>query len=457
MKNPPLPARSITLALAAALSPAFASAQTATEAEVARLQAEVAAMRAEMDAMKAGGAGGAGDPDPFAADREAETRRIVDEAIAAVGAGNTGTGGAVEGGMSAGYNGKSFVLEGDGYTMEIGGQLQFRYAFNADDGREADDTETLDGFEFRRTKIGFEGSLLDPDFEYTLVLATNRDGGDIFVEDAIIGYTFENGVSLQAGLFKLPFAYEELLSSKRQLAADRSLSTEYFTLNRSEQIQVQVPLGEFGRTYVSFSDGGNRNNTGALNDATDFAFTGRAEFRLAGDWKQMKDLVAYNDEFALFASVAAHTEKARDAGPVDGDTTLAYTADVIAKAGNLALMGAFYGASADEAEAEPLGFVVQAGLNVTEKLQPFARYDFLDNDVTDVSAVTAGFNYFLNGHNAKFTLDGVYVIEPDGDVDANALPGLNGGAYSSGLALDDDGLNGDDSQFAVRAQFQLLF
>ena len=77
--------------------------------------------------------------------------------------------------------------------------------------------------------------------------------------------------------------------------------------------------------------------------------------------------------------------------------------------------------------------------------------------MTDVSAITAGFNYFLNGHNAKFTLDGVYVIEPDGDIDAGALPGINGGSYSSGLGLDDDGLNGDDGMFAVRAQFQLLF
>ncbi len=435
--------RTRTAALARSPWPALplaASAQTASDAEVARLQAEVAAMRAEMDAMKAGGASW------MDADREAETRRIVDEAMTSVDAGNTGTGGAVEGGMSAGYNGKKFVLEGDGYTMEIGGQLQFRYAFNRDEGRgDAGDSSDLDGFEFRRTKIGFEGSLIDPDFEYTLVLATNRDGGDIFVEDAIIGYTFENGVGIQAGLFKLPFAFEELLSSKRQLAADRSLSTEFFTLNRAEQIQLSVPIEDVVKTYLSFSDGGNTNNTGALNDENDYAFTGRAEVRVVGDWKQVKDLVAFDDTFALFVGGAAHVQKAKDQGGLDGDTTFAYTADAVMKAQNLALMGAFYGASADEADLNQLGFVVQAGYNLTEKLQPFARYDFVDNDVTDVSAVTAGFNYYLNGHNAKFTLDAVYVIEPEGDIDANSLPGLNGGSYSSGLGLDDDGLNGDDA------------
>ena len=444
-------------AVALAAAPTLATAQTATEADVARLEAQIEAMRTEMNQMRAG------DATWMDADREAETRRIVDQALSEAdsntdaSAGNLGTGGAVEGPMSAGYNGKSFALEGEGYSMEIGGQLQFRYAYNLDDGREAADNESLDGFEFRRTKIGFEGSIVDPDLEYVLVLATNRDGGDIFVEDAIIGYTFENGVGIQAGLFKLPFAYEELLSSKRQLAADRSLSTEFFTLNRSEQIQLTVPIAEVAKTYVSFSDGGNRNNTGALNDAADYAFTGRAQFRLAGDWAQMKDLVAFNDGFALFAGAAAHVQKGTDNNNVDADTTFAYTADAVVLAQNLALMAAYYGASADESELQQNGFVVQAGYNVTEKLQPFARYDFVDNDVTDVSAVTAGFNYFLNGHNAKFTLDGVWVIEPDGDVDGNALPGLNGGTYSSGLGLDDDGLDGISDVFAIRAQFQLLF
>ncbi|BAM04883.1 phosphate porin [Phycisphaera mikurensis] len=456
--NRTLPTRPLALAAAlAAVSPALAHGQAtaASEAEILRLQAEVAAMRAEMDAMKAG------DATWMDADREAQTRRVVEEAIAEadVTAGNTGAGGAVEGGMSAGYNGKKFVLEGEGYTMEIGGQLQFRYAFNRDAGRDAGtgDASDLDGFEMRRTKLGFEGTLLDPDLEYTLVFAAPRNGGDFFIEDAIIGYTFENGVGLQAGLFKLPFAFEELLSSKRQLAADRGLSTEFFTLNRAEQVQLSVPVADVAKTYLSFSDGGNRANTGALNDATDYALTGRAQFRLAGDWGQVKDLVAFEDEFALFAGVAGHVEKAKDQGGLDGDTTFAYTGDAVMKVQNLALMGAFYGASADDADLNQLGFLAQAGYNLTEKLQPFARYDFVDNDVTDVSAVTAGFNYFFNGHKAKFTLDGIYVIEPDGDVDAGALGGLNGGTYSSGLGLDDDGLNGDDSMFAVRAQFQLLF
>ena len=51
----------------------------------------------------------------------------------------------------------------------------------------------------------------------------------------------------------------------------------------------------------------------------------------------------------------------------------------------------------------------------------------------------------------------MWVIEPDGDIDGNALPGLNGGTYSSGLGLDDDGLDGISDLFAIRAQFQLLF
>lgn len=446
------PTSSLRVRTTAALLGAFlasaslaASAQTSTDAEVAALQAEVAAMRAEMAALRGGAASWQ------AADREAETRRIVDAAIA-----ESGSGGDSD--AFGGFNGKKFLLEGGGSSLELGGQFQFRYVFNSDDARDDEGEGSLDGFEIRRAKLSFDGNIISPKLEYSIVLATNDNNGDAFLEDALIGYEFDNGVELKVGRFKLPFAYEELLSSKRQLGVDRSISTEFFTLGRSEQIQVVIPAGDSVKNYVAFSDGANVDAQEALNDTSDFAFTGRSHIRFAGDWDQQKDLVAFDEEFALFLGVAGHLEKFRENDPdVDGDTTFAYTADVIVKTGNLVGFGALYGATADEADLNQFGFVVQGGYNVTKKLQPFARFDFIDNDVTDVSAVTAGVNYFFKGHNAKFTLDGVFIIEPDGDIDANAIAGLNGGAFSSGIGLNDDGLNGEDDQFAIRAQFQLLF
>ena len=62
-----------------------------------------------------------------------------------------------------------------------------------------------------------------------------------------------------------------------------------------------------------------------------------------------------------------------------------------------------------------------------------------------ISVITGGFNYYLKGHAAKFTLDAVFALDP-----------LVGIGVSDSLGLRPD-TAGDDEQIAVRAQFQLLF
>ncbi len=54
-------------------------------------------------------------------------------------------------------------------------------------------------------------------------------------------------------------------------------------------------------------------------------------------------------------------------------------------------------------------------------------------------------NYYLKKHSAKFTVDGVFALDP-----------LTGIAVSDGLGLQGDGAD-EDGQFALRAQFQILF
>ena len=240
------PSPLVLAALAAAASPALASAQAATEAEVARLQAEVAAMRAEMEQMRAG------DASWMDGDREAETRRIVDQAIAETATvtrppspTGAGTRAPIDGAISAGYDGKAFFARAARATSSrSAASCSSATSFNRDEGRDTvddDSTESLDGFEFRRTKIGFEGSLDRPRLSSTCSCwrptATAATSSSRTRSSATRSRTAS---SIQAGLFKLPFAFEELLSSKRQLAADRSLATEFFTLNRAEQIQVHA-------------------------------------------------------------------------------------------------------------------------------------------------------------------------------------------------------------------------
>ena len=333
--------------------------------------------------------------------------------------------------------------------VKLGGQFQQRFVFNTSDAR---DETNLDGFEIRRAKLALSGDLASPALGYDVVLAHSRNSGNTALEDAYVSYKFSNGVSLKAGLLKLPFLYEELLSSKRQLAVDRGLSTEFFTLNRAEQIQLGLSPSDALKLQVAVSDGANTSSSGATTDPVEYAVTLRAQSSLAGDWGQMKDLVAHDDDFAAFVSGAVHVESQEGEG---ADELLAWTVDGIMKSGNLSLMGAVMGASADTDDRSQLGVLAQAGFSLSKQLQPYVRLDRIDDDAADaVTAVTAGVNYYLSKHNAKFSTDLVYVVDP---ANPGAVPGLNGGEFSSGVGLSSAQLNGDDPQIALRAQFQLLF
>ncbi|MBT5060458.1 MAG: hypothetical protein HOM68_28195, partial [Gemmatimonadetes bacterium] len=202
----------------------------------------------------------------------------------------------------------------------------------------------------------------------------------------------------------------------------------------------------------AFSDGANTNTSGATTDPAEYAVTVRAQSNLAGEWGQMKDLVARGDDFAAFVSGAVHIESQEGDG---ADELLAWTVDGIVKTGNLSLMGALIGASGDTDDRSQLGILAQAGFSLSPQLQPYVRLDQIDDDAADaVTAVTAGLNYYLNKHSAKFTTDVVYVLEPQ---NPSGVPGLNGGEFSSGIGLSSAQLNGDDPQIAIRAQLQLLF
>ncbi|MEM1026981.1 MAG: porin [Planctomycetota bacterium] len=406
----------------------------------ADLASELATLRAEVAQLKA--QSGQSWMDEA---REAELRAMVEDVVA-----DASTRTAFQEGFGAGHDGKKFYLEGEGFRMNIGGHLQFRYVFNSSDARDGD-AEQLDGFEIRRAKFKLDGHIGDPKIGYKLVLTNSRSSGNTSIEDAVISYKYDSGIKVSAGRMKLPFLFEELLSSSRQLAADRGVSTEFFTLNRAEQIQVEIPIEEVVKLYLAYSDGGNTGSTAATADTVDYAVTVRGQGKLAGEWGQMKDLVAVDQDFAAFLGGAIHVQETEGAG---GDELLAWTIDGVIKTGNLAVMAAVMGASADVDDRDQFGVLAQAGYNVNKEWQPFARFEYIDGDEEELTAVTAGVNYFLAKHAAKFTADVVWLIEPD---NPSAVPGLNGGELSSGLGLSSTNVNDDDDQFAVRAQFQLLF
>ena len=384
-------------------------------------------------------------------------------------------------GAVAGHNGKNFFLaSADGNNlMEISGQLQLRYyvssqsdrskTIDADDNDEDDidaGTETKDfdvetGFQLRRAKIKFAGHVINPNWFYTLVLATDRGDGNVFSEDAYMGYKISDELSVQGGVFKLPFARQELISSSKQMVMDRGIVTEFFTLDRAEQVMMTYAT-DMWKASGSFSDGARGDSSGYTDfgsEGAHFAMTGRFDFMVMGEWGQWGDISSWSgQDQALFVGGALHYEEGERTNGFMQDY-LGYTIDASFSTAGFSAYAAYYGGSTDSdtgVDRDMQGILLEAGyMVIPDELQPYLRWEFLDPDDggDELQAITFGLNYFLDKHNAKLTTD--FVVVYDGDVPSSNPFGAS--ATSSGLGISNASSFDDETYFVWRTQFQLLF
>lgn len=378
----------------------------------------------------------------------------------------------LEGGMAAGYNGKHFFLasEDGSFLMNFSGMLQFRYIWHHQDGASPSHDDDDTGFQFRRIKLGFDGHIADPKLTYKIVLATTykedgyTDAGRVYVEDAVIGYDFGNGLGVNFGKFKIPFLHQELVSSSKQLAADRGLVTEYFTLNRAEQVELNYKADKF-KLAVSLNDGANSEQTDIGADSVDYALAARAQLLLAGQWNQFDDTTAWSGEetgLMLGAAIFFSEGDSFNSGPTPGSADYtAWTVDASFETNGLGLFLAYMGADINPDSGtgvSPWGLLVEGGYQIIpDKLEPFVRWEYLDHDsvsYNELQAITIGLNWYLKKHAAKFTTDVVWVY--DGDFGSNAF---GASPNSSGLGFTHDNTGSADTEDIIvwRAQFQLLF
>ena len=374
----------------------------------------------------------------------------------------------------AGHDGKFFIA-GDGFRLNVGGQLQFRYIANVRDNDSSNTDDFSNGFQTRRTKLDFNGEV-NKDWFFRVLVAANRDEGSVGLEEAFAGYKFANGVKARWGQFKLPMLREELVSSSRQLAVERSLVNEVFTQDRSQGIEFAYATEQM-RLAGAFSDGLDSENTD-FNDAgpssgipivvrgeAEYAFTGRAEFMLSGnDWKMWDDFTSKKgQDFGFLLGVAAHYQvSTQTPSPADVDTdTLQATVDASLEGDSWNIFGAFIyrwqeqsALGAGDTDLSDMGFVLQGGWRFAENTELFARYESLlaDNDRFTASEdtfnfLTVGINEYYAGHAAKATIDVVYSFEETTNLQGTGLQGTA------------NGLLGDveEGEFVIRAQFQLLF
>ena len=361
-------------------------------------------------------------------------------------------------GALAGHDGKHFfIASADGaFAMYLSGQIDFRYIYNNQDTTTGDEDEG--GFQTRRLKLKFDGHVSSPKIGYHVQLArdSSSSAGDIILEEYDVSHQINDNLEVSGGLMKLPFLREELVSSSRQLGVERSLTNEFFTLNRAEG--VKLTYGDDNWVVnLMLSDGSNSGSSEFDADESEAAVTVRGDIALEGDLAQGKDFTGWSGEGqSIILGGAYHMEWGDGRNGGDSDYS-AYTVDLSYENSGFNAYGAYVGGSIDPDEStasdrDMNGFVIQGGLHVVpDKFELFVIYAFIDGDISgqdDFDAWTAGFNYYINGHQTKFTADVIWLNE--------MLPTSNpfgASASSNGLGL----ITGTEDEMAVRTQFQLLF
>ena len=373
---------------------------------------------------------------------------------------------------TAGWKKGFFLASPDGnFSLKVSGQLQVRYVLNSRKGNTRlgpfNPPNTQWGFENRRTKLSFSGNVFDKSWTYKIKGAFSRAGGNFFLEDGYVQKKLDGGLAIKVGQFKAPWMREELVSSSKQLTVERSIVNEYFNQGYSQGIQLGYEADSF-RAWAWAGDGigsrgfgparFNSQNTNWDRTATNYSFAGRAEYKISGDWSQFKDFSSKRgSNSGMMAGVSAVTQRANQNLSADADGTKVYgiTGDFTwdMSGASLFVSGVWTNVDSPNAggDSNPWGVTIQGGYFVTESVEAFVRYEYMDYDPTLLTNVakydgfTVGGNWFINS-SVKFSADFSY-----------NFASLAAGAFvasSAGFRADEPG---EDGQWAIRAQLQLLF
>lgn len=375
------------------------------------------------------------------------------------------------GSLTAGYDLGFILSSSDGnWLLRTNFLMQQRLIFNEQSDSSTDDSRW--GFENARTRFALSGNVINPDWFYRVEIeVANNDTGfpsgqsRTGLNDAYVGYDFGQGWRLWLGTFKTPLLREELVDASQQLAVERSYVNYVYTGGYTDGLAVEyrnAKLGLIGSYNNGIDDavyGGNvmTGGTSPLTSGTaDFAATFRGEWLITGQWDAMNEFTSPRggDRRSMMLGGAAHWQTANsDSTGVPDLDLLVLTGDFTGQFGGLSAYGAIIYTHADQSgspSVDALGVVLQGGWYFSETWELFARYEWSDTDSlpgvasgSDVSIATLGVNKYIDNQNAKWTTDFGFAFDP--------VP------FTIPITAWRQDSPGEDHQFVVRSQLQILF
>ena len=418
-------------------------------------------------------------------------------------------------GATAGWNKGFFLSSADGnFKLKLAGLLQTRFVYNQQPttsraGASAVEAESSEyGTEVRRAELVFSGNIIDPSWTYGLKLAFNQNGLTLqtdagtqattnapTLDDAFIRKDFGNGFSLKGGQYKANYNLEEWSSSQAMQLVERSVVNSYFRTDYIQGIELQYESSDW-RVLVNYNDGGGNRNIGAIGqntsatssptssgNTTEWATSGRVDWKIAGNWSQFKEMMAFRGTDNALQIGAAYNWQRGGAQNLQNDAfignsdgmNVSYTTDIAWRNNGASLFAAalgntFYARPGGAAAVNSYGALIQGGYFVSDALELVARWEYLNvsggainvgtvgtaGNASSINAqhfqiYTVGSNYYLVKNQLKISADIGYVV--------GALLFQNG-IYNGSITGADyrsDENTGATGQAVARVQMQLAF
>ena len=296
---------------------------------------------------------------------------------------------------------------------------------------------------------------------YLIALASGNNRNSV-AESAKISYSYNDNTTVYAGRFRNHgFLREESMSYTRQMAVERSTFNEHFTLDYVHGVGFQYMKDEMKWNLVLHN--GTRSAASSFaSDAVDFAINTRVDMKLHGSWKEASDFTAMGTEGTSMVIGAAFGYQRGETGSGSSNNDY-WTWNIDGSWENsagLSLYAAIAGRHSDNAtmvDRDQIGYMIQGAMMVSDKMEQFIRYESIDYDgntnvngvggstADDLGIITAGLNYYINGHRNKFTIDVQHALDK---VEST-------GTFLSTGFQDDSA--GQDGQTVLRTQFQLFY
>jgi hypothetical protein len=431
------------------------------QSELANLRHDNAAMKGEIDELRA-----RTEDNWLTEERANEIRTIVEDVLADADTRSS----LLNDGLAAGWSEHFFLASPDGrFMLMLEGLVQARFIFSGQNNH-----NYQYGFENSRTYLTFRGHVFTPDLTYLvrgnfnpeaqqISQQTTLPGGFMQLLDAWVRYNLDDSWSARVGQFKLPFNREELVYAANQQVVERSLVNQLMNLGRSQGFEVTF-LKDQSRLSAMYSDGasplaasgligGSGANTAALASPADYAVSMRYEHLLAGNWEQFRDFTSpQGEEPGTMAGVAVHYQKSE----AQNTPFFAAAADLSWEFGGAnAFVGATYWYIDNQVQGifDFFGIVAQVGVYVAPKWEVYLRGEYLQGEnrgagantipLKDLGIFTLGANYYIEGHDVKWTADVGFAVTPVSPQFANQLAGWRPDT--------------DTGEVVFRTQLQLLF